>query len=166
MTVTKGQTPFQCHCQRRNQCRFLAGHRPTRLGGPPHSRKLAVQCAQYQLGTNSLSLILGLPDEIDVTMCSLDAPEFVPPTDHVCAASKLQWSHLTDDLPKHPRGRSPGIRSVLRRRPKKLAGVTSGLQGLPLASRYLAHRARKEEKPAKSRLFNVPPASARHEQNL
>jgi len=42
-----------------------------------------------------------LPDEIDVTTCSLDAPESVPPTDHVRTARRLPWIHLGDELPKH-----------------------------------------------------------------
>jgi hypothetical protein len=48
-----------------------------------------------------------LPDEIDVTTCSLDAPESVPPTDHVRTASGLPWIHLADGLPRHSGRRSP-----------------------------------------------------------
>lgn len=48
-----------------------------------------------------------LPDEIDVTTCSLDAPESVPPTDHVRTAGRLLWIHLADELSKHLGRRPP-----------------------------------------------------------
>ena len=47
------------------------------------------------------------PDEVDVTTCSLDHPEHVPPTDHIHTSSKLRWIHLSDGLPQHPEVR-PG----------------------------------------------------------
>jgi hypothetical protein len=39
------------------------------------------------------------PDEIDVTIGSLDDPERVPPRDHTHASSRLSWVRLGDDLP-------------------------------------------------------------------
>lgn len=45
------------------------------------------------------------PDEIDVTICSLDDPERLPPADHTHAASALSWVAL-DDLPRHPGART------------------------------------------------------------
>jgi hypothetical protein len=39
-------------------------------------------------------------DEIDVTTCSLDDPERVPPRDHTFARSKLSWVKLDDGLPE------------------------------------------------------------------
>lgn len=59
-------------------------------------------------GTQLTFVHAELPDEIDVTTCSLDAPESVPPTDHVRTASMLSWIHLADDLPKHSGRRPPG----------------------------------------------------------
>lgn len=44
----------------------------------------------------------GLPDEIDVTTCSLDTPDAVPPRDHVRTAGRLPWIHLADALPTYP----------------------------------------------------------------
>jgi hypothetical protein len=38
-------------------------------------------------------------DEIDVTTCSLDEPEKVPPQDHTYAGSRLSWVRLADGLP-------------------------------------------------------------------
>ena len=42
-----------------------------------------------------------LEREIDVTTCSLDAPEEVPPKDHVFVARKLSWIVLHDGLPQY-----------------------------------------------------------------
>ena len=44
--------------------------------------------------------------EIDVTTCSLDDPERVPPQDHTRASSRLGWVRLGDGLPEYPEGRS------------------------------------------------------------
>ena len=48
------------------------------------------------------------PDEVDVTTCSLDHQEHVPPTDHIQTSSKLRWVHLSDGLPRHPEARPVG----------------------------------------------------------
>ncbi len=53
-------------------------------------------------GTHLTFVHSELPDEIDVTTCSLDVPESVPPTDHVRTARRLPWIHLADELLKHP----------------------------------------------------------------
>lgn len=45
-------------------------------------------------------------DEIDVTTCSLDDPERVPPQDHTRASSRLGWVRLGDGLPEYPEARS------------------------------------------------------------
>jgi hypothetical protein len=50
-----------------------------------------------------------LPDEIDITTCSLDDPESVPPNDHTQVASKLRWMQLCDDLTAYAEAR-PGRR--------------------------------------------------------
>lgn len=41
-----------------------------------------------------------LPDEIDVTTCSLSDPESLPPKDHSHTASQLDWLVIGDDLPR------------------------------------------------------------------
>jgi hypothetical protein len=38
-------------------------------------------------------------DEIDVSTCTLDDPETVPPTEHVWTQQRLGWVQLSDDLP-------------------------------------------------------------------
>jgi hypothetical protein len=47
-----------------------------------------------------------LPDEIDVSTCSLDLPELVPPQDHTRTGRQLPWVHLDDGLPRHRTTRS------------------------------------------------------------
>ena len=39
------------------------------------------------------------PEEIDVTTCSLDDPEQVPPKDHIYTSTRLHWVQLADGLP-------------------------------------------------------------------
>src|SRR5688572_17605004 len=44
------------------------------------------------------------PDEVDVTMASLDDPALLAPRDHIWAEQALPWVEL-GDLPRHPRKR-------------------------------------------------------------
>jgi hypothetical protein len=48
------------------------------------------------------------PDEVDVTLASLDDPSASPPADHTWTSQKLPWLALGDDLPRFPRSRSDG----------------------------------------------------------
>ncbi len=41
------------------------------------------------------------PDEIDITLGSLDCPENHPADHHVHTASRLPWLHLDEDLPAY-----------------------------------------------------------------
>ncbi|KMO17476.1 GFA family protein [Methylobacterium platani] len=45
------------------------------------------------------------PDEIDLTLASLDDPERFPPRDHVWVSRRLSWVALPDGMPAHPRAR-------------------------------------------------------------
>ncbi len=45
------------------------------------------------------------PHDIDVTTCSLDDPNVLPPRDHTWTASRLDWIALADGLPGHARAR-------------------------------------------------------------
>lgn len=45
------------------------------------------------------------PDELDVTIGSLDEPQRVPPRDHTWVADRLPWIHLSDGLPTFPTAR-------------------------------------------------------------
>lgn len=46
------------------------------------------------------------PDEIDVTVCSLDAPVQMVPRDHTHTATQLEWVRLADSLPRYRGARS------------------------------------------------------------
>ncbi|WP_342117677.1 GFA family protein [Pseudoduganella sp. OTU4001] len=48
------------------------------------------------------------PQEIDITTCSLDDPEALPPEDHTFAGSRLHWEAICDDLPRYLRTRGDG----------------------------------------------------------
>ena len=45
-------------------------------------------------------------DEVDVTVCSFDAPESVTPADHIWTEDQLPWIRLADGLPTHVRHRA------------------------------------------------------------
>jgi hypothetical protein len=42
------------------------------------------------------------PGEIDITTCSLDDPEQLPPKRHIFTRSRLSWMKLDDGLPTYP----------------------------------------------------------------
>jgi len=46
--------------------------------------------------------------EIDVTTCSLDDSERLPPEDHTCTSSKFGWVKLSDELPEYREARYEG----------------------------------------------------------
>jgi hypothetical protein len=46
------------------------------------------------------------PEEIDVTLATLDDPAAVAPTHHTFVADRLPWLRLADDLPRYPGFRS------------------------------------------------------------
>lgn len=48
------------------------------------------------------------PDEIDITLCSLDAPSMLAPRDHTQTADKLPWDVIGDGLPQFPHSRAEG----------------------------------------------------------
>ena len=48
------------------------------------------------------------PDEIDVTIGTLDAPDRAAPADHLWMEDAPPWDRPGDGLPQYPRGRSPG----------------------------------------------------------
>ena len=46
------------------------------------------------------------PDELDVTICSLQDPELLPPRDHTRTSDKLRWLTIGDQLPQFPGARA------------------------------------------------------------
>jgi hypothetical protein len=80
--------------------RFTSGT-PTRYPSSEHgTRSFCPRCGT-QLTFESTSY----PDEIDITTCSLDDPERVPPRDHTRTSSRLSWLKLADGLPAFPEAR-------------------------------------------------------------
>jgi len=47
-------------------------------------------------------------EEIDLSLCSLDDPEQLPPLDHIHTVSQLTWIKLDDGLPQYRNRRSQG----------------------------------------------------------
>ena len=115
-------TPFDetnCHCSicrrttgapfvawfsvPRSQFRLVCGE-PTRFRSTTKgTRSFCPQC-----GTQLTFEHEDFLDEIDVTTCSLDEPERMPPRDHSHTSSKLSWVKLADQLPEHQEGRRKG----------------------------------------------------------
>jgi hypothetical protein len=114
-----GGTPFHrtnCHCSicrrasgapfvawfsvRRTGFRFVQGE-PTRFKSTPKGvRSFCPRC-----GTQLTFEHVDAAGEIDVTTCSLDDPEGLPPEDHTRTSSKLRWIKLADGLPEHREAR-------------------------------------------------------------
>ena len=84
--------------------RFTAGT-PTRFRSSAHgTRSFCPAC-----GTQLTFADDDSPDEIDITICSLDDPATLAPADHTFAGSALAWEKLPDDgLPRYPRRRRDG----------------------------------------------------------
>lgn len=79
---------------------FLSGE-PTRFQSSAHgTRTFCPRC-----GTPLTFESTRAPDQIDVTTCSLDEPERVPPRDHTQTATRLPWVEL-GDLPAFPGARA------------------------------------------------------------
>ncbi|WP_194722181.1 GFA family protein [Noviherbaspirillum malthae] len=108
-------TPFHetnCHCEicRRTSgapmvawfsvpktgFRLVAG-KPTRF----RSTALGMRSFCPQCGTQLTFENDNLPDEIDVTIVSLDDPDRLTPKDHTYVRSRLQWVKLADQLPQY-----------------------------------------------------------------
>jgi hypothetical protein len=70
---------------------------PARFASSAHAtRSFCAHC-----GTQLTFEHVRSPDEIDVTTCSLDEPEALPPEDHTYTRSRLSWVRLDDRLPQH-----------------------------------------------------------------
>jgi hypothetical protein len=80
---------------------FVSGH-PTRFASSDHAtRTFCPRC-----GTQLTFQSSHAADEIDVTTCSLDDPERVPPRDHTRTSARLSWVTLGDGLRQFVESRS------------------------------------------------------------
>jgi hypothetical protein len=108
-------TPFHetnCHC---SICRrttgaplvtwFSVARSQFRIvrGDPTHFRSSAKGTRSFcpQCGTQLTFEHVDFLDEIDVTTCSLDDPNGLPPKDHIWTSSKIGWVKLADQLPEY-----------------------------------------------------------------
>jgi hypothetical protein len=80
--------------------RFLLGSPQGHRSSEHGTRSFCPRC-----GTQLTFQSSHFPDEIDVTTCSLDEPERVPPKDLTYASSKLSWAERAAELPAFPRAR-------------------------------------------------------------
>jgi hypothetical protein len=111
--------PTLCHCE---SCRRIAGAHAlgwftvasgqlNYVGGTPREfesspgvwRAFCSHCGTPLTYRNDQR-----PGELDVTICSLDAPDRVVPTDHIWMQDAPAWDRPQDGLPQYPavRGRS------------------------------------------------------------
>jgi hypothetical protein len=105
-----------CHCsicRRTTGAPFVAWFsvRPSEFrwvsGAPSHFRSSSKASRSFcaHCGTQLTFQSDDYPDEIDVTTCSLDQPEAVPPRDHTYTGNKLPWIWLSDRLAQYPQAR-------------------------------------------------------------
>lgn len=85
------------------QFRFIQGS-PTLFRSSPHAtRAFCAVCGTQLTFSDDAS-----GDEIDITLCSLDAGIALAPEDHTFTASQVPWLKLNDGLPCYPRSRTDG----------------------------------------------------------
>ncbi|HEY6724017.1 MAG TPA: GFA family protein [Polyangiaceae bacterium] len=84
----------------RDQFRLLAGTPKSFRSSGHATRSFCAAC-----GTPLTFCSDRLPDEIDVTIASLDEPDRVPPEDHTWVSSKLGWVEISDRLPQFEKAR-------------------------------------------------------------
>jgi hypothetical protein len=112
-------TPFHethCHC---SMCRRTTGAPFVTWFSVPRSRFALVrgEPARFKSSAKGERSFCGrcgtqltfehqdFPGEIDITTCSLDDPNVLPPKDHTWTRSRLDWIALADKLPEHPEAR-------------------------------------------------------------
>ena len=84
----------------RAQFRYVRGRPSIFHSSAQGSRSFCPQC-----GTQLTFESAAFAEEIDVTTCSLDDPNALPPKDHTRTSSKLAWLKLADGLPEYREGR-------------------------------------------------------------
>ena len=90
---------------RRGALRFTHGTPALRRSSPGAQRQFCADC-----GTQLTWLGDDVPDEVDVTLCSLDDPEALAPADHTFHSQRVRWLHIADMLPRFPTCRAKGTR--------------------------------------------------------
>lgn len=114
-----GGEPFDeanCHCSicrrtsgaaflawfsvRRSDFRFVHGTPRVFRSTAKGTRRFCPRC-----GTHLTFEDDNLPDQIDLTICSLDEPDSVAPKVHIHTESRLAWIKLADGLPEYAASR-------------------------------------------------------------
>lgn len=83
--------------------RFVSGEPGRYASNPAVLRQFCANC-----GTQLTWESDDLPDTIDVSIGSLDAPEQVAPKDHTWTSQRLAWLHVNDELPQYPAAEATG----------------------------------------------------------
>ncbi|WP_207002153.1 GFA family protein [Trinickia mobilis] len=81
---------------KRSGFRFVDGEPKTIASSQAVLRAFCADC-----GTHLTYRHADFADEIDISTCSLDVPEQVPPKHHTWTAQKLPWVQLPDALPQY-----------------------------------------------------------------
>ncbi len=108
--------PCLCHCEScrrtsgahavgwatvaRESFRVLTGALRTYASSPPVLRQFCEQCGSPITYWNE-----GWPQNIDITITTLDAPHALPPAEHIWMEDALSWDRPTDGLPQYRRSR-------------------------------------------------------------
>jgi len=114
--AVQGQPRYavMCHC---DSCRRAAGspvvawasfslERFTILRGEPskfQSSPSVTRTFCASCGTSLTASRADRPDDIGITICSLDHPEVFPPDHHSFMGDKISWMRLDDGLPAYRR---------------------------------------------------------------
>jgi hypothetical protein len=85
---------------------FVRGTPSRFASSPAASRTCCSRC-----GTPLTFQLISEPEEIDVTVCSLDDPHSLTPEDHTYVRSRLRWLILADGLPQFATTRDEAHRS-------------------------------------------------------
>lgn len=111
---------YYCHCR---FCQKSSGS-PVEVGVPvkPGTLKYMKEAPKYfdsspigqrgfckRCGSRLVWLSPRRPDWANLSVGSLDHPEEVRPTQHLCVESQLPWFSLADDLPRHRTEDIPGL---------------------------------------------------------
>jgi hypothetical protein len=86
---------------KRSHFRFTQGEPKFFRSSPSCSRAFCANC-----GSQLTFVTERAPDEIDVTIATLDEPQGLAPQDHIFTDSQLPWIALADSLPRYRERRS------------------------------------------------------------